>query len=696
MPNELINEKSPYLQQHVNNPVNWRVWNLKVFEEAKNENKLVLLSIGYSTCHWCHVMEKETFEDTNVAKILNENFKAIKLDREERPDIDQIYMEALHILGIQGGWPLNIFLTPERLPITGGTYFPPKPMYGRPSFTQFLLALIEAWNKDEDKEKIINTANNIFNFLNRENEIKASEEVIINSNTLKPTIDFFISIFDKFKGGFKNNGPNKFPPSLNLLFLAGVYRQTQEKNILEIIEITLDNMKRGGIYDQLGGGLSRYSTDHDWMVPHFEKMLYDNSLFLWILCETFSLTKNEKYKEWIIDLINYLNKYLCDNKNKIFYSAEDADSEGVEGKFYVWELNEIKDTLLSKNFNSDDINIFLRFWGLTNRGNFESKNILHEPLERDAFIKTLNITKKEWDEKLIKAKEILLEKRNERPRPFRDEKTITAWNAYAISGYAHASIILENESVAGHAQTTANFIWEKMYIEGEGLKRRYKDGEVAIAACLKDYAALACAFLDLYRTNFEIKNFVRAKILAEEIIQKFSNKSYAFYESENSNIDLIKRSIDIHDGVEPASNALCIKLFSTLKGYGINILEYSKIISDIKNSIGSDLISQGYYFSYSNYILNYLNNQEREIVIIEANDDKISAQEFRNWIKLNLSNETVIVYCNESNLDTESKVIPLLLNKKIINNKSTFYICKNQSCLEPSNSKEEVIKNVKI
>ncbi len=709
MPNKLIKEKSPYLQQHAHNPVNWHAWGLEIFKEAQKQDKLVLLSIGYSTCHWCHVMERESFEDEETANIINANFLAIKLDREERPDIDQIYMDALHAMGIQGGWPLNIFLTPDRLPITGGTYFPPKAMYGRPAFKQVLEALARAWK--EEREKLLVSAQSIYEFLlknssdsNAENNVDSIEDFSFLEKGKEQTIKYLTSFYDSYNGGFLNNGSNKFPPSLQLLFLASAYRIDKNQNYLKILEHTLKKMKQGGIYDQLGGGISRYSTDHDWLVPHFEKMLYDNSLLIWILYEAYHLTKKEEYKKWIDDITIYLDRDMS-HPNGSFYSAEDADSEGHEGKFYTWSLEEFQKILNENNFNQDDINNIARFWGVKARGDFEGKNILHEVLDRDSFIEAIkpNTEKNQWYSLIEKARIALNKEREKRIRPFRDEKILTAWNSYAISAYAMiARIPQEKEKQRAlilRAQKASDFIWENMYVKDKKLKRRYKDGEACFPACLKDYAALACAFLDLYKTNFELKNLERAIELRNQIIENFMEEKKTsddfpiFYETEFSNQDLFKRSVDTYDGVEPSSNALCLKLFYTLRSYGIQREENTNSINSILSKLKHSLLSTGHLHSYFHYLNILMFKGNFEIIVLspdeETNEDNIKDQKIKDWVYMNFSNESMILFAKESEKEAISKLIPALKEKFMKDKQTTIYICKNQICIEPVHSIEE-------
>ncbi|MDF1666581.1 MAG: DUF255 domain-containing protein, partial [Planctomycetota bacterium] len=343
--NRLIHEKSPYLLQHAHNPVDWYPWGEDALKKAKDEDKPILVSIGYATCHWCHVMERESFEDPELAEILNEHFVAIKVDREERPDVDQIYMGALHALGEGGGWPLNMFLNSEAVPFTGGTYFPPQARHGRPSFRTVLERIVMLWEKGRDNLEL--TASQLKEHLSSEDAQQADGTVTFSREAEEQLLLLSKKTYDSVDGGFQTQRNNKFPPSMNLMHLLRCHERESDESIMDMIEYTIERMKNGGIYDQIGGGLSRYSTDYRWLVPHFEKMLYDNALWLELLVEAYQATGKSHYRDWATDEMAYLNRDMT-NSEGAFFSAEDADSEGVEGKFYVWDYEEINDLLSVK------------------------------------------------------------------------------------------------------------------------------------------------------------------------------------------------------------------------------------------------------------------------------------------------------------------------------------------------------------
>lgn len=686
--NQLIHEESPYLLQHAHNPVHWYPWGEEAFSLARKQDKPVFLSIGYATCHWCHVMEKESFEDTHTAHILNENFLAIKLDREERPDIDHIYMRSLQAMGQQGGWPLNIFLTPEKLAITGGTYFPPvksEAMYGRPSFVQVLEAVNKAWKSD--RAKLLKAAQSIYVFLQQREEEK--KEDILSSLGWEDIEKSALELkknYDPYRGGFVNNGPNKFPPSLQILFLTAYYRKSKDKEALEMIENTLEQIKRGGIYDQIGGGLSRYSTDHDWLVPHFEKMLYDNALFLWAITESYRITQKEKYRSWALDIFAYIQRDMTSEKGA-FFCAQDADSEGEEGKFYIWSLAEFQKVLEEAAFSLEERKELVRFWALSARGNFENCNILHEPLTREQFVKTTKYSKEEWESLLLKARKVLLEKREKRVRPLCDDKIVTAWNAYMVSALAQASRAFALPDLALAAQRCADFLWEKLYSPKEGeLLRRFRKGKARFAGGLQDYAALACAFLDLYRANFNPENIERAVLLGQKIIKKFSmlKAKSAFYDSAEENEDLILRMLDPYDGVEPSGNALAARLFYTLSRYGIQANENRKHLKGILNHFSTSLKENGTIHCFLLYVYcHFLEGPFLELTILDDSEGEEYLEETRKtlcWFNEVFSGESIIALANQNNLRKAAKHLPLLAHRSIYKAKSSIYLCNNLSC----------------
>ena len=511
--NRLAGESSPYLLQHAKNPVDWYPWGEVAFERARAEGKPVFLSIGYSTCHWCHVMSHESFENEDIAGIMNEHFVCVKVDREQRPDVDQIYMNAVVMMTGSGGWPLSVFLTPEREPFYGGTYFPPKDVYGRPGFGRVLLSVAEAWkNKRQD---LVDSAGKLTGYL--ENPEPAAATAKLSQETLDKAFQAFRSTFDDVNGGFGDSP--KFPQPTNLSMLLSYWHRTGDAQALQMVEQTLEAMADGGIYDHLGGGFHRYATDARWLVPHFEKMLYDQALLSKVYLQAYQITAKERYAQTARDIFDYVLRDMTDPGGG-FYSAEDADSEGEEGTFYLWEPDQIADVL-----DENQAALFNARYGVTEKGNFEKgKTILNvaapiEQLEqefgkdRDLIVKTLSAARKK-----------LFDNREKRIRPHRDDKVITAWNGLMISSLAYGGTVLDEKPYIRAAERSAELLLNTLYQNGR-LMRYYRGGRQVEKAFLDDYAFLIMGLLDLYEATFDIRWLIEARKLAEEMVELFTDLS---------------------------------------------------------------------------------------------------------------------------------------------------------------------------
>lgn len=700
--NRLAAEKSPYLLQHASNPVDWYPWGSEAFEKAKTENKLIFLSIGYATCHWCHVMERESFEDDIIAEIMNRLYVAVKVDREERPDVDQIYMKALQATGQHGGWPLNMFLAPDLRPITGGTYFPPVSIQGRPSFAQVLESIGEAWQKNSSQliesanaltDFLLNTATKKFQTKNSEPEAETNRQAAIQVPTtsdilLKKSYEQLLKSYDQYNGGFLSNGPNKFPPSMNLIVLLRFFAHTHEPRPMQMIEQTLEAMKRGGIYDQIGGGLSRYSTDHDWLVPHFEKMLYDNALFLRILTTTYHATGKEHYKHWAFDIINYISRDMTSPEGA-FYSAEDADSEGEEGKFYVWSFDEFDQTLSEAGFSVEEKKLLMKFWNVTTRGNFEGKNILHEPLSRTEFLQTTD--REVFNTVLDRGRAALFTKRSQRVRPLCDDKILTSWNGLLISSLARAGWIFNNTEPLDQAEKAFAFLWDNCYHPATGkdtagtLYRRYRS-EAAIDGGLVDYATFGLAALDLYRATFKPEYFQKATILLEDLLLLFSAEGF-FYDTR-ANTELLVRMADAYDGVEPSGNSSAANLMAGLALYGYRTTELLQKLDSMFETFHQEM--DQYPSAHPFLILAHdLSRQTMQIVI--STGDKQSAMPYLDHIRKNFLFDLPVVLITDDIKEAE-KIVPLAKGKSISDSDEgsiKIYICENQSCLAPLTTYDE-------
>jgi uncharacterized protein YyaL (SSP411 family) len=489
--NRLADETSPYLLQHAHNPVDWYPWSKEAFEIARKLDKPIFLSIGYSTCHWCHVMERESFENEHIAKIMNEHFVSIKVDREQRPDVDDVYMTAVRMMTGSGGWPLSVFLTPDGKPFYGGTYFPPKDMYGRPGFDSLLLAIADAWkNKRAD---LLESADKISSILQQSSEEPGKEA--LSTDTLNKSYLHLTRIFDSIYGGF-GSAP-KFPQPTNLSMLLSYWHRTGDKVALAMVETTLEAMAKGGMYDHLGGGFHRYSTDSRWLVPHFEKMLYDQALLSKVYVQAYQVTGKEDYARVAREIFDYIMRDMTDSKGG-FYSAEDADSEGKEGLFYVWELKEIDEVLGMKNAR-----IFNEYYGVTRKGNFEdNKSILNVKKSVEELAKQFKQGPKAIETVLAQGCSTLLEHRSKRIRPHRDDKVIAGWNGLMISALAYGGAALDDKKYINAATRAADFTLTTLRRDAR-LMRYYRAGKVIDLAYLDDYAFVIMGLLDLYEATFD-------------------------------------------------------------------------------------------------------------------------------------------------------------------------------------------------
>ena len=561
MPNRLIHEKSPYLLQHAHNPVDWFAWGEAAFEKARTEDKPIFLSVGYSTCHWCHVMERESFENESIAAVLNEYFVPVKVDREERPDIDRVYMLFVQSATGSGGWPMSVWLTPEGKPFYGGTYFPPDNRYGRPGFGAVLESLARAWKAD--RARVEESGAKVVEQLRGLSDGRA--EGRLQPQDLERTFLAFRRMYDAALGGF-GQAP-KFPRPVIYNFLLRYYASTKNEEALEMTLATLRAMAKGGIDDQLGGGFHRYSVDEHWFVPHFEKMLYDQAQLAVSYLEAFQIARDEQYAQVARDIFEYALRDLAHREGG-FYSAEDADSaadpghphDKSEGAFYLWTSDELKAAL-----GEDDAALFGYRYGVAEHGNvsedphgeFTGRNILFQSRSLEKTASHLGLTVEEAGRRLTLAVKSLLEIRTERPRPHLDDKILAGWNGMMISAFAKGAQILGDERYLRAARKAADFLRQNLWREADStLLRRYRDGEAAVEAFLDDYALLANGLLDLYETSFVRRDLDWAERLAERALELFEDREHGgFFSTREGSSELVLRLKDDYDGAEPAGNS---------------------------------------------------------------------------------------------------------------------------------------------
>ena len=546
IPNRLVNEKSPYLLQHAYNPVDWYPWGAEAFAKAKTEEKPIFLSIGYSTCHWCHVMERESFEDREVADYLNQHFVSVKVDREERPDIDHVYMTACQVLGNQGGWPLTILMTQDQKPFFAGTYFPKQTMWGRIGLLDLLGQVQAKWLAERD------TLVKVGDLVTKQLQLssRSSAPAIAPQDMAEQCYQSLLGTFDRQYGGF-GKAP-KFPTPHNIIFLLRYWKRTGHKEALAMAEKTLQAMYRGGIYDHVGFGFARYSTDQYWLAPHFEKMLYDNALLAIAFLQAYRATDNEFYARVARDIFTYILRDMTHPEGG-FYSAEDADSEGVEGKFYVWTPAEVKEVL-----GADKGELFNQVYGITPEGNFEGQSIPNLlpglPEERAA---ALGLAPEKLADVLAECRQMLFEYREKRVHPHKDDKILTAWNGLMIAALAQGAAVLTDSSLLAAAQQAESFIRGKMFRADGRLLARYRAGEAAFEGYLDDYAFLILGLLELYLATSKPAYLERALDLTGQTIKLFQDAQQGdFFFSGSDAEQLIARTKEFYDGAVPSGNSV--------------------------------------------------------------------------------------------------------------------------------------------
>jgi len=545
--NHLVHEKSPYLLQHAQNPVDWYPWGDEAFQRAKEENKPIFLSIGYATCHWCHVMAHESFEDEEVALILNKYFIAIKVDREERPDIDHVYMAVCQSLTGRGGWPLSIFMTPEKKPFFAGTYFPKTSRMGMPGFIELLTHMWELWQ--EDRKRVIGSSEEVTNALQLQAQSSLPGDAL-NPETLKVAYEQLLNSFDATWGGF-GSAP-KFPTPHNLTFLLRWYKRSGDSKALEIVEKTLESMRKGGIFDQIGFGFHRYSVDERWLVPHFEKMLYDQALLAITYTEAYQLTGKKNYARVAKEIFTYVLRDMTSPEGG-FYSAEDADSEGKEGLFYLWKQEEVK-----KQFGEDLDDLLGRFYNISASGNFENGfSIPHIPVSPESFAKQEGRELAKLEVQLESARKRLFEIRVKRIHPLKDDKILTSWNGLMIAALAKGYQAFGKKEYADAAEKASDFILKKLRKADGRIMRRYRNGDVAYPGYLDDYAFLVWGLIELYEATFKIHYIKEALTINQEMINLFWDpQNGGLYFTGKGNEELIILSKEVYDGALPSGNSV--------------------------------------------------------------------------------------------------------------------------------------------
>ena len=673
--NRLIHETSPYLLQHAHNPVDWYPWSDEAFAKAKEENKPVLLSIGYSACHWCHVMERESFEDEQIAQLMNDLFINIKVDREERPDLDEIYMNAVQMLTGRGGWPMTMFLTPDRQPFYGGTYFPPEDRHGMPGFPRILQGVAQAYrDKPNDVQK---SAEQILSAL-KQMAHSDDHEHALGPEAIGKAAEQIASAYDPENGGF-GQAP-KFPnPGVYELFLRQ-HHHSGTKRFVDMVTHTLTRMALGGIYDHLGGGFHRYSVDEKWLVPHFEKMLYDNAQLVRTLALLYRATGNRFFRRVMEETVDYLIREMLHTEGG-FYSTQDADSEGEEGKFFVWSRTEVDQVL-----GEESGEIFCRIYDVTESGNFEGKNILHPILTVPQAAGLFKKAPDEIEELVGQAKRKLLAVRERREKPFRDEKIITSWNGLMLSGLAEAIKISANPSFLAAANRTLQLIFTKLFSDGL-LLHTYQDGKAKQLGFLDDYAFLAIGVLDFYEATLDRSALERAVNLTKVMLREFWDPSHGgFFYTGTSHEQLISRTKPVFDTSVPSGNAKATELL--LRLYHLtgkeDLLGKAEIVL---RSYSQFMESQPFGFAHMLCALDFYLRTPKDVVVLGEPDDSRTTELLKVINSLYLPSVTVQLVGPD---EPPEKVSPLLAGKTQINGSATAYVCQNYTCSAPVNRPEEL------
>lgn len=688
--NKLINEKSPYLLQHAHNPVDWHPWNEETFELAKKENKPIFLSIGYSACYWCHVMEREVFENEEIAKMMNEYFVNVKVDREERPDVDRVYMNALQAMTGSGGWPMSMFLTPDLKPFYGATYVPPKAKYGRAGFEDVISQIHEVWTNKE--KEVIESSDKIVEKLNEFIEARAQTDSKLSKVTLDNAFTTIKKIYDDEYGGFGSG--NKFPRPVTFNYLLDYYYHSKDFASLDMVTYSLKKMYEGGMYDHLSGGFHRYSVDNIWRVPHFEKMLYDQAQLVTTYVNTYLVTKNKFYLFVAEDTAQYVVENLM-NKDGGFYSAEDAESalhadkpkEKAEGAYYLWEKEEIE-----KILTKDEAEIFNFFYGIQNMGNtlndphevFGKKNVLF--IANDVFDTAKQFGKNPEDiaEIIDECRTKLLQERVKRPKPGLDDKILTSWNGLMISGLANLYKVTKNEIILTACIKAVEFIKNNLYKNNE-LLHRFRDGESKYDGTLEDYAFLINGLLDLYEATFDIKHLEFAIELNQNTIDKFYDKENAgFFDIAENVKDVILKTKDTYDGAEPAGNS--IQIMNLLRiGYMTDNKELIEKAENCLKLFSAELDRLPFSSPQMLCALSVFLNSPKEI-IITGNSDNEKTKELIKCVDEIFMPNKIVMHASDEFI----KVAPFIEKLIIDGKESKVYVCENYQCNLPTDDIEKL------
>lgn len=672
MTNRLAHESSPYLLQHQDNPVHWYPWGEEALTIAKTEDKPILLSIGYSACHWCHVMAHESFENQATADLMNRLFVNIKVDREERPDLDAIYMDAVTAMTGHGGWPMTMFLTPEGVPFYGGTYYPPEPRYGIPSFPQVLEAVSDAY--EHQRDNITEQGNKLLEHI-RQRTLLASRDDTLNDDILSRAFEKLVQVFDARWGGFSTTGP-KFPQPMGMEFVLRYYRRTNDVRARRMLDTTLTRMAYGGMYDQLGGGFARYSVDEKWLVPHFEKMLYDNGQLASLYLHAYQALGNPLYKRIAEETLAYLQREMIDPQGG-FFSSQDADSEGEEGKFFIWTPAEL-DPLLTP----EEARIVKAYYAVTPGGNFEGHSVLWIPTEPGVVAANLNLSERVMQERLESARGKLFRARSERIAPGTDTKVLVSWNSLAIIAFAEASRILNNPAYAEVATRAARFILDTMRTREGKLLRTWKadPGVAKLNGYLEDYAYLIVALTYLYEATFDSTWLNEAHALTTIMLDEFSDEKGGFYDTGRSHETLVIRPKDVLDNAMPSGNSMATLALLRLGAY-LDDSSYRQSANRALNLLGQALGEQPQAFGHWLVGLDWMLTPTTEVAFI---GESAGIAPFIETLYRRFFPNKIVVYApNDAAAAEAGAFLPLLRERVLREGHPTAYLCENFVCQLP-------------
>jgi uncharacterized protein YyaL (SSP411 family) len=677
MPNRLANETSPYLLQHRNNPVDWYPWGPEALERARSEDRPILLSIGYSACHWCHVMEHESFEDPATAAVMNEHFVNIKVDREERPDIDSIYMTAVQQMTGHGGWPMTMFLNPEGVPFYGGTYYPPEPRHGMPSFRQVMLAVVEAYR--ERRDDVARSAAELHGLLREGMSVRAPRGAL-DASVLDRAFQALAGRFDAHYGGF--GGAPKFPQPMILEFVLRHWKRTGDAEALQMAEHTLRRMAAGGMYDQVGGGFHRYSVDARWLVPHFEKMLYDNALLARVYLYAWQATGDAEYRRIVEEVLRYVQREMRSPEGG-FYSAQDADSEGEEGKFYVWTPDEV-DALLGP----EDGPLFRAYYDVTEGGNFEGSSILHVDRSAEEVADEAGVSVERLERALERGRETLYEARAGRVWPGRDDKVLTAWNAMMLHTFAEAGRILGSAEYLEVADASADFLLRELRPEGR-LLRTWKEGRAKIGAFLEDHALLADALLALYAATGDVRRVAAARELADDVLERFWDEDEGvFYDTARDAETLVVRPRDAFDNATPSGNSAAASMLLRLAAH-TGEPRYGHVATRVLEGMGEMTARVPQGFGQLLSALDFHLAAPREVVVVGRAGEP-DTEALLDVLRLRFLPDTVLALHDPDAPGSEGEEIPLLQGRTRVEGRAAAYVCERYACRRPVTAPDEL------